>query len=73
MNEENKLKSILENEGLTRAKLAREAGLSMRTISNVCSQRTVMPLTQYKILMALNRLSYAQYEINDVFIDIDNN
>lgn len=66
----NKLNEVLENEGITKADLAKEAGLSAGSIYKFCSNsRTPSPVTQTKIVIALNVIknSNRKYKKEDIF------
>ncbi len=68
MRENNSLRKILTNEGLTQAEVARAAGISHGTISKVYHQkRRPSIVTIMRIVNAVNRLAYEHYKVEEVF------
>jgi transcriptional regulator with XRE-family HTH domain len=64
----NKLKQILQKEGITQAQLSAKSGVSSGTINKVCNgNRLVTPTTQAKILKALISLAGRNYGTKDIF------
>lgn len=64
----NNLRSILINEGITQAELCRSSGMNATTINKCVNQkRTLSPVSNGKIVKALNKLSGKEYQIVDVF------
>jgi transcriptional regulator with XRE-family HTH domain len=64
----NKLKQILQDEGITQAQLSAKSGVSAGTINKVCNgRRPVSPTTQAKIIKALISLAGRNYDRKVVF------
>jgi DNA-binding XRE family transcriptional regulator len=65
----NNLKIIREMEGLTKVTLAILANLSTKTISRIEEGRHCPPVTQGKIVKALNRVpdKLRDYSLEDIF------
>jgi transcriptional regulator with XRE-family HTH domain len=63
------LQRLRQSEGLSRAQLAREAGVSDRTIKRGEDGAKLRTETRYRIVRGLNSLSEHEppYEIDDVF------
>ena len=69
----NKLKQILDAEGLTQAKLVRETGMASTTINQICSQKNLSPssATMSTITRAINTLiGKEKYTNSNIFIQI---
>ncbi len=70
----NKLKQILNDEGLSQAELARETGVSTSTINRVCQQRkAVAPRTQTRLTIGVTKLSQngKEYTVKEIFLYSD--
>lgn len=65
------LQRVRETEGLSRAALARAAGVSDKTIERAEHSETVRRETKFKILKGLNLLSEHKpaYKLTDIFPD----
>lgn len=64
----NRLKEILEEEGIQKGKVLQLSGISSNTFSKVYNKkRSVAPTTEGKIVRAVNRLSKREYHIYEVF------
>jgi DNA-binding XRE family transcriptional regulator len=66
----NRLKQILEDEGITQASLARHIGRSKELINKVCSKKhTPAITTQNQIAKGLSELSGKNYTREEIFLD----
>lgn len=67
----NSLRQLREEEGLSRASLARAAGLSDRTVKRIEDEDGYLPttVTKHKIRNGLNRTASSgrEYELDDLF------
>jgi len=64
----NRLKEVLAKEGVTPVELARNAGLSVATVTKVAKkQHSVLDSTKTRIVQALSHLTGNNYRVSDVF------
>jgi len=64
----NKLRQILQNEGITQTQLSAKSSVSSGTVNKLCNgKRSVSPTTQAKILKGLISLAGKNYDRKDVF------
>ena len=73
----NRLKEILDENGITQTTLSKESNVSSTTLSKVCNNKIVVTLrTQFKILHGLNSILQNHehswgtvYKREDIFLD----
>lgn len=65
----NRLREVRESEGISRAALARSAGLVEKTVQRAEAGEPVSNVTRHKIVKALNRMpdKLRSYSVDDVF------
>lgn len=69
---ENKLRSLLDNEGVTQAEMHRVSGINLITINQICAgkNKSPRPTTIAKLVKALNKISGKEYNFDDVFFKV---
>jgi transcriptional regulator with XRE-family HTH domain len=61
------LKEIREREGIRQSELARKSDISVTTIRRAEGTRWPSPVTQAKLVKALNALAETEYTVDEVF------
>lgn len=64
------LKKLLEDEGISQAKLSRESGVSTTTINKICTKnlgtKVISPTTKGKITKAVSKLTGREYKAGEI-------
>jgi transcriptional regulator with XRE-family HTH domain len=64
----NRLKEVLEREGIRQSEIAYKSGVSVGTVNRTCNmKRTPSPTMRHKILKALVELTGTEYHHDDIF------